>query len=99
MTMRQCTKLVSLCLGLAVTTGCWKSQGAEVLFSAAPEYAHYVVIDRGASSVRVLDCISMPDGETWDPQCIRVDRPVNQPPEGERTQPPLPNYNECEATP
>lgn len=94
--MRQGTKLMALGLGLAALTGCWKTQGAEVLFSNAPEYAHYVVIDRGASSVRVLDCISMPDGENWDPQCIRVDRPVNQPPEESRTQPPLPNHGECD---
>ncbi len=35
---------------------------------AGPEDAHYVIV-RGQ---KVYDCMSMPDGSTWEPMCVAV---------------------------
>ena len=70
--MHRWIALVALC-----TVGC-SVKSYEVVMGAhevTPEEAHYVIVQSRSTgaSMRIYDCLSFPDGRTWDPTCRRVE--------------------------
>lgn len=58
-------------LSMAGLAGCMHTYAVAV--SEPSPNAHYVLIQSGASGKqKVYDCMSMPDGSTYDPMCTRV---------------------------
>lgn len=56
-------------IALVLLSACFSTKPMLVhTTEAGPEDAHYVIV-RGQ---RVYDCMSMPDGSTWDPMCVAV---------------------------
>ena len=56
---------------LLVLAGCMHSY---VLSMSDPNVdAHYVLVQSGAGTQKVYDCLSRPDGQTWNPTCVKAD--------------------------
>lgn len=61
-----------LTLALALLTGC-AMRTYVVEMSEPTDNAHYVIVESGPGSQKVYDCLSRPDGKTWQPTCVKAD--------------------------
>ncbi len=78
--MNRCMLLTISLIGLAAAaTGCAKSYVVTASHNS-PEQAHYVIIQGNT----VYDCMSMPDGRSWNPTCVEVAMKATPPDYGER---------------
>jgi len=62
-----------LCLGLLLS-GCAPKMFTVEMGGQPPKDAHYVLVrSQAGGSMVVYDCISMPDGRSWNPTCVKAD--------------------------
>lgn len=66
-------RVIALVLGLCSLSGCMRAYTV-TMGPQPPETAHYVLVQtRGSGRMFVYDCLSKPDGEHWNPTCVRAD--------------------------
>jgi len=71
---------VSFVLALALLAGGCAKQYSVTMGFQPPAEAHYVVIQaKPSGAMKVYDCLSSPDGNNWDPTCVRADMRENAP--------------------
>jgi hypothetical protein len=64
--------LASLLLALGLSAGCNRAYTVTVSPQAS-QSTNYVIVRTGkGGSEKVFDCRSYPDGQTYDPTCVRV---------------------------